>query len=130
MASDGTGTGIILVFAGEYDVGCKAEFAHELEAVATEDELILDFREVTYLDSSCLTDLIRLQSTRRDMELEPFTIVADADSCLTRMFQTTELTSLFRISDSLSAEAARAARNSIRRAFSTLSERTEVFRSS
>jgi anti-anti-sigma factor len=123
MLGNGTGTGTILVFSGEYDFGCKAEFAHELEAVATEDHVVLDFREVTYLDSSCLTELVRLQSNRRSMQLEPFTIIANADSCVTRIFEITELTSLFHIAEDLSAEAAQAAHNNVRRAFSVLGDR-------
>jgi len=54
----------LVVFSGEYDVSCRKRWRDELERLSCEPNVIIDFSDVTYLDATCMTELLRLHERR------------------------------------------------------------------
>lgn len=54
----------LIVFSGEYDVSCRKRWREELERLSCEPNVIIDFSDVTYLDATCMTELLRLHERR------------------------------------------------------------------
>lgn len=69
---------VVKVFAGEYDLMHRAQLRVEFDALHEQDHLILDLSAVTYLDSTFVKELIRLQKVRAQCGYERLTIVRAA----------------------------------------------------
>ncbi len=54
----------LIVFSGEYDVSCRKQWRAELERLSCEPNVIMDFSNVSYLDATCVTELLRLHERR------------------------------------------------------------------
>lgn len=54
----------LIVFSGEYDVSCRKQWRDELERLSCEANVIIDLSDVTYLDATCMTELLRLHERR------------------------------------------------------------------
>jgi anti-anti-sigma factor len=54
----------LVVFSGEYDVSCRKRWREELERLSCEPSVIIDFTDVTYLDATCMTELLRVHERR------------------------------------------------------------------
>ena len=48
---------VIVVFAGEYDLACQKELRREFDRLHEQPNVVLDFSNVTYLDSTCIAEL-------------------------------------------------------------------------
>jgi anti-anti-sigma factor len=97
---------VILVFAGEYDLACQKELRRELQRVYAEPNVVLDFSEVTYIDSSCITELLLLNRARRESGFERESILLPNGSGATRrVFEVAGLTKVFNVIESLDADA-------------------------
>jgi anti-anti-sigma factor len=113
--------GIVVVFAGEYDVACKVQFREELSRLKTQGDVVLDFSDVTYIDSTIIAELLLLAKDRIYSGLQPQTIVLSNNSGVKRIFELVRLGKVITIVDSLE----RANRNGaadVRYAFSSRSE--------
>jgi anti-anti-sigma regulatory factor len=55
----------LTIFAGAYDVTCKRQWSEELECLCTEPDVIIDLSDVSYLDATCLTEMLRMHERRR-----------------------------------------------------------------
>ena len=55
---------VLVLFSGEYDVSCRKRWRDELERLTCERNVIIDFSSVTYLDATCMTELLRLHERR------------------------------------------------------------------
>ena len=86
----------IVVFAGDYDVGGKASLRSLLDGVAEIPDLILDFREVTFFDSTCVTELLRMQTIRITKSLPRGTILM-GKSPIRRLFEVLDLYRVFNV---------------------------------
>jgi anti-anti-sigma regulatory factor len=56
----------LMVFSGAYDVTCKRQWSEELEGLSAEPNVIIDLSDVSYLDATCLTEMLRMHERRRD----------------------------------------------------------------
>ncbi|HEY1976863.1 MAG TPA: STAS domain-containing protein [Candidatus Baltobacteraceae bacterium] len=65
-------------FAGEYDLTDQREFKSKLAAAQAEHEVIVDFTNVSYVDSACIMELLLFSRTRRERGLPPETIFVTA----------------------------------------------------
>jgi anti-anti-sigma factor len=88
--------GMIVTFAGEYDVATKTQLREDLKAIALENNLILDFGAVDYVDSTALTELIIMCTRRASAGLPRATIVIRHPS-VRRVFELTKVDALFHI---------------------------------
>jgi anti-anti-sigma regulatory factor len=91
---------VVRVFSGEYDLTHKWALRAEFDAVCLEPNLILDMRGVTYLDSTCVTELLRLNKCRGEKDLGQVTIVRSA-FIVKRIFGILYFRTLFRLVDTL-----------------------------
>lgn len=64
-----------MIFAGAYDVTCKRQWSQELEGLCTEPNVIIDLSDVSYLDATCLTEILRMHERRRDNGFDRETII-------------------------------------------------------
>lgn len=90
----------VAVFSGEYDIAAKQSLRDDLRGVGKEPALVLDFSGVSYIDSSCITELLELHRYRRSQGFEPETIVL-AHPVLKRLFDVLDLFRILRCVESL-----------------------------
>ena len=84
-----------LVFAGEYDLAVKEQLRQELDRLIDHPVVALDFTDLTYIDSTCVTELLRLRERRCRIGLPPPTILMKADHRVRRIFTILDLLSAF-----------------------------------
>lgn len=85
----------VVVFRGEYDLACKDHLRKFLESYI-EPNLVLDLSEVSYVDSSFVTELVRFHRRRREKDFDPEVIVL-AHPMVQRLFEILDLGSLFQV---------------------------------
>lgn len=88
----------LVVFAGEYDVGSKSSLRALLDRIAEIPDLVLDFREVTFIDSTCVTELLRMHTLRVTSSLPRETIVLGSTP-IRRLFEVLDLYRVFNVVD-------------------------------
>ncbi|HEY1978078.1 MAG TPA: STAS domain-containing protein [Candidatus Baltobacteraceae bacterium] len=86
----------MVVFAGEYDVGSKASLRTLLDRIAEIPDLVLDFREVTFIDSTCVTELLRMHTLRITNSLQRETIIL-GKTPIRRLFEVLDLYRVFNV---------------------------------
>jgi anti-anti-sigma regulatory factor len=64
-----------MVFSGEYDVTCKEQWSEELDGLCREPNVIMDFSDVTYLDATCMTEVLRMHARRHDKGFDRETVI-------------------------------------------------------
>lgn len=84
----------VIVFAGEYDLANSDALRRFLSHLETCDDLVFDLTEVTFIDSTFLTELIHIEKVRKANKLDQLTIVSPAESALRRLFDITGLASV------------------------------------
>lgn len=84
-----------VVFTGEYDVAAKERLREEFDRLVNEPIAILDFTAVTYIDSTCVTELLRLRDLRAQSALPPPAILMKSDNPVRRIFEILDLLSAF-----------------------------------
>ena len=87
--------GTVVVFRGEYDLACKDHLRKFFEAYV-EPNLVLDLSEVSYVDSSFVTELIRLHGRRREKNFASEVIVL-GHPMLQRLFEILDLGNVFHV---------------------------------
>lgn len=95
----------IISLTGTLDVALQKTLRDELERVAVEQrDLVLDFTQVTFIDSSCLGSLVATVKALRDKQGD-IKIAGLRDDVLS-IFQITRLDRIFGIFDSVDEAAA------------------------
>ncbi|HKE37635.1 MAG TPA: STAS domain-containing protein [Candidatus Baltobacteraceae bacterium] len=90
----------VIVFAGEYNLGSKDKLHRELFRLANKPRLVLDFSEVTYMDSTSVAELLRMEHVRHVAGFEAAAVVMQAP-VLMRIFNVLTLDRVFRITPTL-----------------------------
>lgn len=85
-----------VVFVGEYDLAAQRDFKTKLAEAEEEHDVIVDFTNVTYLDSSCITELLLFSRSRRERGLAPETIFVAAGP-VAKVLQVSGVTKLCRV---------------------------------
>jgi anti-anti-sigma factor len=88
---------IIVVFAGEYDVAYQKQLRREFSRLENEASVVLDFSGVTYVDSTCIAELLMLSRSRQERGFDRETIVIPAGTRIARMFEVANLMSVFNV---------------------------------
>lgn len=86
----------VVVFAGEYTLGSKEKLHRELGRLATKSRLVLDFSEVSYMDSTCVAELLRMEQQRSAAGFEAAYVVMQAP-VLARIFSVLTIDRVFRV---------------------------------
>lgn len=84
-------------FSGEYDLARKEELRRQLTPLTTVERAVLDFTDVTFIDSSCLVELLRANRMRDEAGLEPLTILIRPDGVVQRVFDITQLSAALNV---------------------------------
>lgn len=90
----------VMVFCGEYDIACKEHLRLDLARLNDIRDVVLDFTDVTYIDSTLIGELIRLHQIREDKGYGPMAIVVQKPQ-LKRLFALLSLENVFRFTDKL-----------------------------
>lgn len=106
----------VVVFAGEYDLACKEQLRAELDRLVPVPNLVLDFSEVTYVDSTVLTELIRLHKLRAENHSGSETVVAHAGN-LQKLLRIVGLDKAFRLVGALDEALDKGAQVEVQYAF-------------
>jgi anti-anti-sigma regulatory factor len=91
----------VVVFAGEYDLSCQKELRDELARLDSEASVALDFTQVTFIDSTCITEMARLGTTRQSAGLTPVGIAVKPGSAIRRLFDIIGIDQVFRVVESI-----------------------------
>ena len=86
---------LVMVFAGEYDIAGKERFRADLERLLEIPNLVLDFTDVTYADSTAVTELLRMHNALKTKGLAGETLVVPGKS-LQKVFDVLDLSRVFR----------------------------------
>jgi anti-anti-sigma factor len=86
--------------AGEYDMSRAEELDQAFSAARDADIVVIDFRAVTYIDSSVLTQLAHLQKTLRKRG-PGIVVLQDVDPAVMRIFTLTGLDRVFEFRSSV-----------------------------
>ena len=91
---------VVMVFAGEYDLTSKEQLRTTLARLSTMPRFVLNFSDVTYLDSTVITELIRMRNFRAASGFERETIVFQHPQ-LKRVFDILDMGKVFRLVETL-----------------------------
>jgi anti-anti-sigma factor len=87
---------VVMVFAGEYDLVSKRQLRAILATLCGVPRVVLDLSGVTYLDSTVITELIRIHQLRAASGLERETLVFQRPS-LQKIFDILDIGKVFRL---------------------------------
>jgi len=85
---------VVMIFGGEYDIACKEHLRADLQRLTDVQDVVLDFTDVTYIDSTILVELIRMNQIRSSKGYERETIVVQNQN-LKRLFTVLNLQDVF-----------------------------------
>lgn len=91
---------VVMMFAHEYDISCKEQLRLDLEGLTNVQSVVLDFTDVTYLDSTVIGELMRLHKIRTSKGYGRETIVAN-NPRLGKLFNIVSLHEIFNVVSSL-----------------------------
>lgn len=91
---------IVMVFSGEYDLASKDQLRAVFDSLSEAPSVVLDFSDVTYLDSTVISELVRMHNGRAASRLEPATLVMHNKNLL-RVFNVLQLPQVFRVVEAL-----------------------------
>jgi anti-anti-sigma factor len=84
-----------VVFAGEYDLAVKEQFRDELDRLVDEPNVVLDFTDLSYIDSTCIAELMRSRDLRASRGLPSPTLLMRPGNRIRRIFEILGLLSAF-----------------------------------
>jgi anti-anti-sigma regulatory factor len=90
----------LIVFSGEYDVTCRKRWRGELERLSCEPNVIIDFSNVTNLDATCMTELLRLHERRQANGFGRETVVLHRP-LVRRLFELLQMQDVLRVVETL-----------------------------
>ena len=93
---------VVMVFSGEYDLSSQQQLRRAFDSLAPKGRAVLDFTRVTYIDSTVLSELVRLNTLRLEARLDAVTLVT-SNSNIRRVLSLVHLTDVLRVVDSLDA---------------------------
>ena len=80
----------VIVLNGEYDIYTRETFAALINPAINWPHVVLDFSAVSYLDSTCLGEMIQLRKRRAELGFPPKHL-AGMNHLLRRVFEITTL---------------------------------------
>ncbi len=108
---------VVVSFSGGYDVAGKERLRTELDRLVSVPRLVLDLSDVTYMDSTAVTELIRMHRRRSENRFPRETIVLKSGN-IEKLFDLLQLRKVFEIVASVDQVLAPGAQVSRRSAFS------------
>lgn len=91
---------MVLSPRGDFDIYSQSEFAAALGAADNHPYVVVDLTDVHYLDSTCLSVLIRMRKRRKSLDFPPAHF-AGMNPVLKRVFRITALDEVWPIFDTV-----------------------------
>jgi anti-anti-sigma factor len=66
---------IVMILDGEYDLACKGHLRSDLQRLTNVQDVVVDFTDVTYIDSTAVVELLRMHRIRESKGYKGETIV-------------------------------------------------------
>jgi anti-anti-sigma factor len=89
---------LVVVFTGEYDLASKDALRRELRRIESEPNVVFDFTDAKYLDSSCIGELLSLRKARRRKGFARETIVVPpGETAVKRVFDVCGIDRVFNV---------------------------------
>jgi anti-anti-sigma factor len=85
---------IVMILDGEYDIACKEHLRSDLQRLTSVQDVVLDFTDVTYIDSTTIVELLRMHRTRESKGYKRETIVVQNPN-LKKLFALLNLQQVF-----------------------------------
>lgn len=85
---------IVMILGGEYDLACKEHLRSDLQRLTSVQDVVLDFTDVTYIDSTTIVELLRMHETRESKGYKRETIVVQNPN-LKKLFTLLNLQQVF-----------------------------------
>jgi anti-anti-sigma factor len=89
-----------VVFSGEYDLACKEQWREELDGLCCEPHVLIDLSDVTYLDCTCIAELVRMHNRRHAKGFDRETIIL-RQPIVRRLFDLLDMQNVFCVVDSM-----------------------------
>lgn len=86
----------VTTFAGDYDAVNRPELRKKLDRLVFAPDVVLNFT-VTFVDSTFIAELLRLDDLRGVNELDRMTVLVDSDGPICRLFEVLGLSERFRV---------------------------------
>lgn len=90
----------LMVFSGQYDVTCKRQWSEVLDGLCSEPNVIIDFSDVSYLDATCVTEMLRMHARRHDQGFDR-EIVILGRPIVRRLFELLKMQGVVRVVECL-----------------------------
>ncbi len=91
---------VIISLRGEYDIDRLPQLRRELEPYYAHPYVVMDLTQVTYADSTCLCEFIRMRKARSEAGIRPACYVVNNDR-FGRLFRYLGLDEIFTVVESL-----------------------------
>ena len=91
---------IIITLSGEFDIERQQELRDLLEPAYTNPYVVLDLTPIAYVDSTCITEFMRMRAARAAAGIRPVTFVVNDDR-FGRLFRFLGLHEIFTVVNSL-----------------------------
>lgn len=89
---------LVFVFTGDYDVASKDALRREFRRIESEQNVVFDFSEANYLDSSCIGELLTVRKERRRRGFARETIVVPpGETAVKRVIELCGLAQVFNV---------------------------------
>jgi anti-anti-sigma regulatory factor len=89
-----------MVFSGQYDVSCKQRWSEQLESLCSEPNVIIDLSDVTSLDATCVTEILKMHARRDAKGFDRETVIL-VDPGVRRLFDLLKMQDVVRVVESL-----------------------------
>lgn len=94
----------VAVFAGEYDFSIKSKVHEELCRFYWAPDIVLDMSEVTFIDSTVLSELVSIVKARQEKGFSRIAVVSQKNSIVRRLLDVTGIVALVDVVESYANE--------------------------
>ena len=99
-ASDGSARTVVMTLIGEFDIYSSPRLGTAFARLHDVSNVVLDLSEMRYLDSTAVTEFIRLHNARKAKGFERETVVISGDP-VRRIFNILHLADVFKLVERL-----------------------------
>ncbi len=92
---------IVMILDGEYDLACKGHLRSDFQRLTNVQDVVVDFTDVTYIDSTAVVELLRMHRIRESKGYKRETIVVQNPN-IKKLFTLLNLQQVFCLVNDLS----------------------------
>ncbi len=100
-SSDNRSDALVMAFSGEHDFTSRSQLRAALAPLCEVPTVVLDFSNVSYVDSSVIDELARLHKARSARGLDRLTLVINNKGPIRKLFDVLDFKQIFRVVENL-----------------------------